>query len=101
MGSWLWAQAPAPDPNAVPILAARRWYASLTLSSPDPVPNRMGLTAWLLGLAALFLVAMVAQGPLKAIGQLLDVAGNLRLVGAATRRLRHAGRLVAVLLGAT
>jgi hypothetical protein len=97
----LWAQAPPPDPLAVPALAFRRWYSSLTLSSPDPVPSRNALLAWLLGLAALLLLAVVAQGPVRALGQLLDLPGLVRLVSAAMGRLRRAGRLVAVLLGTT
>ncbi|MBX6316380.1 MAG: hypothetical protein IRY99_26230, partial [Isosphaeraceae bacterium] len=98
----LWAQAPAAtDRLTVPLLALRRWYTSLTLSSPDPVPNRAGLWTWLAGLGALLLLAMIAQGPARALRQLFDLVGHARLASAALGRLRRAGRLVAVLLGVT
>jgi hypothetical protein len=109
LNSWLflpilWGQAQVPAPTApgtLSLLALRRWCASLTLSAPDPIPRPFGLWAWLGGLAALLLVALVAQGPLGALRQLLDVPGHVRLVAAAIRRLRRAGRLVAVVLGVT
>lgn len=107
MGGWgigagLWAQAASgQDPAAVAGLALRRWCSSITLSSPEPVPRPYGLIAWLAGLGALLLLAMVAQGPLKALGQFFDVVGQVRLWGEAFRRLRRASRLVVVLLGAT
>lgn len=100
------------DAASVPAIALRRWYGSLTLSSPNALPSRVewlgplaGLgQAWvalLVGLAALLLVAVLAQGPSKALGQLLDVAGLARLLSAGMARLRRSGRLVAILLGAT
>lgn len=107
MGSWaigagLWAQAASgQDPTAVAGLALRRWCATLTLSSPEPVPRPYGVVAWLAGLGALLLLAIVAQGPLRALGQFFDLVGLIRLGGDAFRRLRRASRLVVVLLGAT
>jgi hypothetical protein len=97
----LWAQTTILDPNARPLLALRRWFESLTLTSPVAAPRPVGLWAWLLGLGLLLLLAMALQGPRTALGQLLDVRGHLALLAAAVRRLRNAGRLVAVLLGAT
>src|SRR4051794_1095784 len=78
VGGWpalpmLWSQASTPDPSLVPLLALRRWYGSLTLSSPDPAPNRFGLWTWLLGLGALLLVCVVVQGPGRALRQLFDI----------------------------
>lgn len=97
----LWAQAPAPDPSAVPLLALRRWTTSLTLSSPEPVPSQVGLWAWLLGLAAALGLAIGFQGPRRALGQVLDLPGQVRLAALALKRLGRAGRVVAILLGAT
>lgn len=97
----LWAQAPAPDPSAVPLLALRRWTTSLTLSSPEPVPSQVGLWAWLLGLAAALVLAIGFQGPRRALGQVLDLPGHVRLAALALKRLGRAGRVVAILLGAT
>ncbi|MEO6807762.1 MAG: hypothetical protein ABI353_01435 [Isosphaeraceae bacterium] len=97
----LWAQAPAPDPTAVPLLALRRWTTSLTLSSPESLPSHIGLWAWLLGLAAALVVAIGFQGPKRALGQVLDLPGHVRLAALALKRLGRAGRLVAILLGAT
>lgn len=85
----------------VPVIALKRWYGSLTLSSPDPLPSGVGLWAWLAGMGGLLLLAILAQGPGRAIRQFLDLAGLARLVSAALGRLRRSGRLVAVLLGAT
>lgn len=100
----LWAQA-APSatagPTALAPLALRRWYASLTLSAPGTVPDLSGLWAWLAGLAALLLVALVFQGPASALGQLFDIPGHARLVVDATRRTRRAGRMLALVIGTT
>lgn len=96
----LWAQVPGTNPAAVPLLAFRRWYASLTLSSPEPLPSRFGLWAWLLGLSALLVLAILAQGPARALRQLFDVPGLVRLLAPALGRVRRASRLVAVLFGA-
>jgi hypothetical protein len=100
-GPMVWGQTNAVDPDDLPLLALRRWYSSLTLSSPDSAPNRFGLYAWLIGLGALLLISMVVQGPGKALRQLFDVPGHLRLASSAIGRLRRSGRLVAVTLGAS
>ena len=111
----IWAQAtfsagPGPAPGSAPSptvllasLALRRWCGSLTLSRPDPAtgPISAGLWAWLIGLAALLVVAVFAQGPARAIGQLLDMPGHARLLAAALDRTRRSGRLLAVAVGAT
>ncbi len=96
-----WAQATGTDPDSLAILALRRWCASLTLSSPEATPRPFGLWAWLLGLAVLLLLALLAQGPSRAFGQFFDVPGHARLFSAASRRLRRSGRLVPTMLGAT
>ena len=103
----VWAQAPAvatsatANPTALAPLALRRWCASLTLSSPESVPSLHGLWVLLASLGALLVLAMVFQGPGKALGQLLDIPGNVRLAIAAGRRLRRAGRLLSAVVGLT
>jgi len=89
------------NPEAVPLLAMRRWSSSLTLSSPVAAPRPVGAWSFLAGLAAILLLAIFAQGPVRALGQALDVPGHFRLLAAAMRRLKSRGRLVAVVLGAT
>jgi hypothetical protein len=92
----------APSPTLLlALLALRRWCGSLTLSQPDPAlePISAGLWAWLLGLAALLVLAMLWQGPVRAIGQLLDMPGHARLLSAALDRFRRSGRLLAVAVG--
>lgn len=101
-GPWIsWAQATGPDPDALAIQALRRWCEGLTLSSPEPVPGPTGLWALLLGLAAALLLAILVQGPSRALGQFFDLPGHFRLLSAASLRLRRSGRLVATLLGTT
>ena len=101
----VWAQVPAQagaaNPNSIALLALGRWCGSLTLSSPRAVPGWHGFWALLAGLAILFLVVLVAQGPLGAFRQLFDIPGHFRLVRDGTRRVRRAGRIVAALIGFT
>lgn len=97
----LWAQTTILDPDARPLLALWRWFESLTLTSPVVTPRPVGLWAWLLGLGLLLFAAIVLQGPRAAVRQLFDLPGHLRLLRSALRRLRNAGRLVAILLGGT
>src|SRR3954453_15166 len=98
----VWAQAAAPSQrDALAQLALRRWCSSLTLSAPAPVPGLAAPWAWLLGLAALLAVALLAQGPGRALRQLVDLPGHVRLVAAACDRLRRSGRVVAVTVGVT
>lgn len=101
--SIVWAQASGTTvpPRSLAPLALRRWFASLTLSSPEAVPSLFGLWSWLLGLAALLVVAILFQGPGRALGQLFDLAGHVRLGCQAMGRLRRSGRMVAVTIGAT
>src|SRR5207253_10954349 len=47
------------------------------------------------GLAALLFVALVLQGPLLALKQLVDLPGHVRLVRRASQRVWRAGRVVA------
>ncbi len=98
---WAQVQPGAANRSAIALLALRRWCGSLTLSSPRAVPGWHGALALLAGLAVLFLVVLVAQGPVKALGQLLDIPGHIRLVRDGTRRVWRAGRIVAALIGFT
>lgn len=98
--------APGAPPSPALLLASlalRRWSASLTLSQPSPAtgPISAGLWAWLIGLGALLVLAVFAQGPTRAIGQLLDMPGHARLLSAAIGRFRRSGRLLAVVVGVT
>jgi hypothetical protein len=83
------------------LLALRRWCSGLTLCSPAAEPDLTGLWSWLLGLAALLLLATVFQGPVLALRQLFDGVGLVRLLVAALERLRRSGRMVALAVGAT
>lgn len=87
------------DPDAAPLLALRRWYSHLSLTSPESAPSSHALWAWVLGLLTLLVIAVIAQGPVKALGQLVDIPGHFRLIGSALSRFRRAGRPVALLLG--
>jgi hypothetical protein len=73
----------------------------MTLSSPELTPRPNGLIAWLIGFAMLALLAVIAQGPRRSLGQFFDLSGNLRLVSRAIQRVRLSARLVPALLGAT
>jgi hypothetical protein len=101
--SWpiVWAQASGSNTSGLAKLALRRWCSSLTLSSPEAVPSLYGLWSWLLGLAALLVLVLLVQGPGRALRQLFDLAGHVRLVTRAFDRLRRAGRMVALTIGAT
>jgi hypothetical protein len=103
LSSWpiVWGQATGSNPSSLSLLALRRWCSSLTLSSPEAVPSLFGLWSWLLGLAALLALALVVQGPVRALRQVFDLAGHVRLVATSLDRLRGAGRMVAVTIGAT
>lgn len=98
----IWGQITITNPgtaDALAILALRRWYESLSLTSPRPEPSAVPFVAWLAGLASAFGLALFLQGPRRAIGQFLDVRGHVRLLQAAILRLRNAARMVAVLFG--
>ncbi len=113
----IWAQAGAPGGPGVPgapgapgsgpvgsllVIALRRWCGSLTLSPPGAAGLvSYGALAWLIGLGLLLLVAILAQGPGTAIGQVFDVAGHSRLLGAALARFRRSGRLLGIAVSAT
>lgn len=101
----VWAQVTganaSANSSALALLSLRRWYSSLTLSSPEPVPSHFGLWAWLVGLAVLWGVVLVLQGPTRALRQGFDIPGLFRLIAAALQRLRRAGRVVAVAIGMT
>ena len=79
----------------------RRWYVSLTLSSPQSVPSLSGLWVWLGGLGGLLVLALMFQGPARAFAQLVDVAGHARLVADSARRLRRAVRVLTAVVGLT
>ena len=102
-GLWIWAQVQAPtpgiDPAKMPLLALRRWCSSLTLSSPEVYPSLFGLWAGLTALGVLLILVVLAQGPIGALRQVLDVPGFWSVLRGATGRLKRSPRLVAILLG--
>ena len=87
----VWAQAQpqpaAPNPNSMYFLALRRWCSSLTLSSPQAIPSLHPLWIFLAGLVGLVILAVLAQGPIRVLQQLFDLAGHARLVQKSSRRL--------------
>jgi hypothetical protein len=93
-----WAQVTAPNPDAFPLLALRRWYGSLSLSSPVPAAGRVPLYLWLGALGLALILAILIQGPGRALRQLLDLPGHGRLLSSSLIRLRGAARSVAILI---
>jgi hypothetical protein len=83
------------------LLALRRWFTSQTLSSPSDVPGLHGIWAGAAGLLALLVVALIVQGPIRALGQIVDLPGHLRLLTLSLGRLKRSGRVVAVTIGMT
>ena len=110
---WVWAQVmsgatpggqvASPGAGSLLSLSLRRWFGSLTLSPPSIRPGDfpVGVWAWLGGLGVLLLVAMVAQGPRRALGQLVDFRGHGALLNVALGRVRRSGRLLMVVVGVT
>ncbi len=82
-------------------LGIRRWFGSGTLSPSTPTPDLSALGVTVLSLFLLFLLVGIRQGFGRALGQLFDFPGHLRLVKAAADRLRKSSRIVAVAIGAT
>jgi len=108
----LWAQAqaqpgvqgqaqPAATPNSMALLALRRWFASLTLSSPQPAPDFHPALAFLAGLGLLLVLLVFFQGPVALLKQLFDLPGHVRIVRNASRRVWRASRMVTVTIGFT
>jgi hypothetical protein len=89
------------NPAALASLAFRRWCSGVTLSSPLVAPSLDGLWAFLAGLAVLLCLALVLQGPLPALKQLVDISGHVALVRRATQRVWRAGRLIAAAITVT
>jgi hypothetical protein len=83
------------------LLALRRWCSSLTLSSPQTAPSLYGLWCLLAAVAAVLMLAVLCQGPIRALKQLFDLPGHVSLVRRSTRRVWRAGRLIAVAIGFT
>ncbi|MFI5456813.1 MAG: hypothetical protein ACHRXM_15305 [Isosphaerales bacterium] len=98
---WAQTEPAAANPNSIALLALRRWFSSLTLSSPQPVPGFHGLWAVLAGLGVLLVVALFFQGPVAVLKQFFDLPGHVRLVQKATRRVWRAGRMISIAIGFT
>jgi hypothetical protein len=99
----LWAQAqPASGANnSLAAIAVRRWFGSQTLSPPQVVPSIEPLWAFLLALSALLIVSMGSQGPVQAFRNLFDLPGHFDLFRKALRRVKRAGRMVAIVIAFT
>jgi hypothetical protein len=101
---FVWAQTqptPAP-PSSMALVALRRWFAGLTLSSPQALPDLLHpLFALLTGLAVLLALAVLFQGPVAVLKQIFDLPGHIKIVQAATKRVWLAGRLIAIVIGFT
>ncbi len=93
--------APAAAPNSMALLALRRWFASLTLSSPQPVPDFHPLVAFLAGLGLLLALVVFLQGPVLALKQLFNVPAHVRIIQSASRRVWRASRMVTVTIAFT
>jgi hypothetical protein len=83
------------------LLALRRWFASLTLSSPEVVPDYHPQLAFLAGLGLLLFVCVLFQGPILLIKQLFDLPEHVRLIHQASRRVWRASRMLTVTIGFT
>ncbi len=94
------AAAPA-STGSLALLALRRWFGGLTLSSPQALPDLHPLVALLAALLVVLLLAVLFQGPLGVLKQLVNIPGHVRLVREATRRVWRAGRLIAIVIGFT
>ena len=88
------------NPAAMASLAFRRWSSGLTLSSPQAVPSLEVLWPFVVGIGVLLVLAVVLQGPLLALKQLVDLPGHIALVRLASQR-SGAGRLVAAVITVT
>ena len=99
---WAQTQPTQSPPSSMALSALRRWFAGLTLSSPQALPDlQHPLFALLAGLAALLVLALLFQGPALVLRQIFDLPGHVRIVRDATSRVWQAGRLIAIVIGFT
>ncbi len=90
------------SPSSMALLALRRWFAGLTLSSPQALPDLLHpLLALLAGVALLLALAILFQGPVAVLKQIFDLPSHIKILRDATTRVWHAGRLIAVVIGFT
>ncbi len=95
------AQPAAPNLNSMYFLALRRWCASLTLSSPQALPSLHVLWAFVAGMFALLVLAILFQGPFATLKQVFDLVGHASLVRKAAQRVWRASRMVSIAIGFT
>jgi hypothetical protein len=98
---WAQGEPAATSVDAAFLLSLRRWFSSLTLSSPQSVPNLHAALVFLAGLLCLLVLAAAFQGPAAVVKQLFNVPSHVRLVQEATRRVWRAGRLISIAIGFT
>jgi len=96
-----WAQGAVSGERSLSLLALRRWYSSLTLTSGEPSPSWFAIWPLALGLVGLLGAASWFQGPKQTISQFFDLVGHVRLMESAVQRLWRSGRLLAVIIGFT
>ena len=89
------------NPNALAPLALRRWCGGLTLASPETIPSFFAVGVWCLSLGALLLLAVLFQGPKRAIVQLFSLPEHLAVIREAMRRVMTANRLFIIAIAAT
>ena len=101
---WATQSAPAAAPastGSVALLALRRWFGGLTLSSPQALPDLHPLYRPAGRRSVALVLALLFQGPLGVLKQLFNIPGHIRIVQEATRRVWRAGRLIAIVIGFT
>jgi hypothetical protein len=99
---WAQTQPPPPSNTSMALSSLRRWFAGLTLSSPQALPDfQHPLFALCTGLAVLLALAVLFQGPVVVLKQIFDLPGHFRIIRDAARRVWQAGRLIAAVIGFT
>ena len=101
----VWAQAQPQPSRSEPQLnvllgSTAAWSSSPTLSSPQAIPSLHPLWIFLAGLVRLVILAVLAQGPIRVLQQLFDLAGHARLVQSRCTAM-CTGRMVAIAIGLT
>lgn len=101
----MWAQAvlsspPAQAPVGLVVIALKRWFSSMTLSSPEPRETPYVYWLWFIGLGLILGSAIGAQGFKKALGQFFNPLGLASLSRSAWVRVKAGSRLLGACLGA-
>lgn len=92
------AQSAPAGLGSTALLALRRFFIGLTLSPPEPTARPYTFWSIAAGLGVLLLVAIAAQGARRALFDLFDLPGHVRLFAKSIERLRNASRLAGICL---